>query len=80
MENKGIAEHWIGYARELEGKVRKWQADAVESEAISRVQTSVLKGKTGQGLGQYIDREEYESRKAEKIREVCEEWNVDPFN
>jgi hypothetical protein len=80
LKNKANCESWMEYARQLEGSVRKWQADAVESEAISRVQTAVLKENTGQGLGQYVDREEYEARKAEKIREVCEEWKVNPFS
>jgi hypothetical protein len=77
--NKANCESWMAYAHKLEGQVKKWQADAVESEAISRAKNQILRDHTGEGFRQFVNDDEYQEIKTQKIQEVCSEWGVNPF-
>jgi hypothetical protein len=79
--NKAIADDWMNYARNLEGKVKKWQADAVESEAAARAAIEVTRMQNnGAGPRTVMGAEQYDGLKAQKVEEVCQEWQIEnPF-
>jgi hypothetical protein len=81
LKNKANCESWMDYARDLEGKVKKWQADAVESEAAARAAIEVTRMQNnGAGPRTVMGAEQYDGLKAQKVEEVCQEWQIEnPF-
>lgn len=71
---------WQAHAQQLEEKVRNWQQAAIESEAISRAKTAMIREDNGGNGPKVVFGEDRYNKEVEvKKEEVVREWGVNPW-
>lgn len=71
---------WQAHAQQLEEKVRNWQQSAIESEAISRAKTAMIREDNGgNGPKAVFGEDRYNKEVEAKKEEVVREWGVNPW-
>jgi len=71
---------WQAHAKQLEEKIREWQQAAIESEAISRAKTAMIREDNGgNGPKEVFGEDRYNKEVEAKKEEVVREWGVNPW-
>ena len=80
-ELQDVHHSWKKHSDELKSKILEWQRASIESEAISRAKTHMIKNGTGKGIAEVagVTLEEADEIIEAKKQEVIQEWGVNPW-
>lgn len=71
---------WQAHAQQLKEQIRNWQQAAMESEAISRAKTAMIREDNGgNGPKEVFGEDRYNKEVEAKKEEVVREWGVNPW-
>lgn len=73
------AHQWKEHSLALRSRIVEWQQSAIESEAISRAKTTIVKSRFNEDTSSYLATDEGRLLIEQKQQEVIKEWGVDPW-
>lgn len=73
------ATQWKEHSLALRSRIVEWQQSAIESEAISRAKTTIVKSRFNEDTSSYLATDEGRLLIEQKQQEVIKEWGVDPW-